>query len=54
MQSSDDLPKKELAVENFLVLEFLVSDTLNSSISCDQLALAFDFLAEILDVLAIQ
>ena len=50
----DDLPEEEFAVEDFLVLELLVADALDAAVSSDQLALALDFLAEVLDVDAVE
>lgn len=54
MQSSDNLPQKQLRIENLLVLKLLVSNTLNSTIPSHQLTFTLNLTLEVFDVLTQQ
>ena len=54
VEGRDDFPQEKLRVEDFLELEFLVANTLDPSIPCDQKALLLDLLTKMLNILCLE
>ena len=54
VECCDYFSQEQLRVENFLELEFLVTNTLNPSITCDQKTFLLDLLTKMFNVLCLE